>query len=69
MTAAGEGIDIARFAYTLARLDPGAQVESQPAYQEVRKELYAWYRDARSREQLVTALQLMIYSVREKETR
>lgn len=69
LTAAGEGIDIARFAYTLARLDPGAQAESQPAYQEVRKELYAWYRDARSREQLVTALQLMIYSVREKETR
>lgn len=69
LTSAGEGIKLARFAYTLARLDPGAQAEAQPAYQEVRKEFYAWYRDARSRKQLVTALQLMIYSVREKETR
>ena len=69
LTAAGEGIELARFAYTLARLDPGAQAEAQPAYQEVRRQFYAWYRDARSRAQLVTALQLMIYSVREKETR
>ena len=59
-------IQLARFAYALARLDPGAHHPAQGAYARVRTQLYDWYRDPAARRQLSTALQLIIYSIREK---
>lgn len=60
-----KGINLARFAYMLARMDPGAKAESYEAYQRIRPQLYQWYKDEKDREQLLTALRLMVYSVRE----
>ena len=59
-------IQLARFAYALARLAPPAQSPAQEAYRCVRTQLYEWYRDPAERRQLSTALQLIIYSIREK---
>ena len=61
-----EGIHLARFAYVLARLATGLRVEQQAAYERIRKQLYAWYREKEDRRQLRTALEFMIYSIREK---
>ena len=62
----GAQIHLARFAYTLARLDPGRAAESQEAYGRVRAQFYEWYRSPSHRRQLSTAIQLIIYSIREK---
>ena len=59
-------IQLARFAYALARIAPPAQSPAQEAYRRVRTQLYEWYRDPAERRQLSTALQLIIYSIREK---
>lgn len=59
-------IQLARFAYMLARLDPGTKSPLQEAYRRVRAQLYEWYRAPSERRQLSTAFQLIIYSIREK---
>lgn len=59
-------INIARFAYTIARLEPAANKPSYPAYQKVRQQFYNWYQDKKQCRQLVTALELVIYSIRAK---
>ena len=59
-------IQLARFAYMLARLDPGTKSPAQEAYRRVRAQLYEWYRAPSERRQLSTAFQLIIYSIREK---
>ena len=59
-------IQLARFAYMLARLDPGTKSPAQEAYRRVRTQLYEWYRAPSERRQLSTAFQLIIYSIREK---
>ena len=66
LTAGGEGVNLARFAYVLARMDPGRKSAAYPAYERVRQQLYPWYRSAEDRRQLTTALELLIYSIREK---
>ena len=62
----GDDIQIARFAYVLARLAAGLHTEQKAAYERVRSQLYAWYRDKEERRQLRTALEFIIYSIREK---
>ena len=59
-------IQLARFAYMLARLDPGTKSPAREAYRRVRAQLYEWYRAPSERRQLSTAFQLIIYSIREK---
>ena len=59
-------IQLARFAYMLARLDPGTKSPAQEAYRRVRAQLYEWYRAPSERRQLSTAFQLIIYSIRDK---
>lgn len=61
-----EGINIARFAYTIARLEPKENSPSYESYQKVRVQFYEWYKQAEDRKQLATALELIIYSIREK---
>lgn len=68
LEAGTEDMNIARFAYTLARLEPTGSVrttERSACYTAVRKQLYAWYCDAVSRRELETALRLVIYQERE----
>ena len=60
-------INLARFAYVLGRLEPDRKDE--PVYKKyviVRETLYKWYKDIEDRKQLATAIELMIYKVREK---
>ena len=59
-------INIARFAYTLARMEPDERSASQEAYKELRRNFYEWYKNESERKQLSTALQLLIYRLREK---
>lgn len=61
-------IQLARFAYVLARLEPPKhEVGRRPCYEAVRRQLYDWYKSAEDRQMLLTALMFLIYSVREKE--
>lgn len=69
LEADGKSVQLARFAYVLARLDPGAKADSQAAYQRVRRQFYEWYKRPKDRQELSTALQFIIYSIREKGAR
>lgn len=61
-------IQLARFAYVLARMEPKrSEVGRQSCYEAVRRQLYDWYKSAADRQMLLTALMFLIYSVREKE--
>lgn len=66
LEADGCSIEIARFAYVLARMERGLRSEARETYARIRTQLYAWYRDESDRRQLSTALQFIIYSIREK---
>ena len=59
-------INLARFAYAIARLEPKENSLSYGSYQKVRKQFYQWYKQEDDRKQLITALELIIYSIREK---
>ena len=59
-------INLARFAYAIARLEPKENALSYDSYQKVRKQFYQWYKQENDRKQLITALELIIYSIREK---
>ena len=63
----GYRIDLARFAYTLARLEPKKK-EGTPwkCYQALRPTLYDWYQSDEDRQQLITAIELLIYHARDK---
>lgn len=59
-------MNLARFAYVLARMEPKAiEKEKQNCYQEVRKQLYNWYQDERDRQELITAIELIVYRMRQ----
>lgn len=64
--AAGDRMDLARFAYTLARLKP-REKELQLCYEEVRRQFYQWAMKEKDRKELITALQFIIYRMRDKE--
>lgn len=61
-------VQLARFAYVLARMDPGSQASEmrKKTYQEVRQTLYRWYKQPKDRQELLTAIELIIYGLREK---
>lgn len=63
---AGDRMDLARFAYTLARLKP-REKELQLCYEKVRSRFYQWAVKEEERKELVTALQFIIYRMRDKE--
>lgn len=67
-------INLARFAYLLARLEPqkgGGSPEEfrvrQERYQEFSGKMYQWLRDENHKRQAITALYLYVYRHREKE--
>ncbi len=60
--------NLARFAYALARLEPGNKNEERKeCYNEVREQLFIWSRKEDNRKQLVTAIRLVIYIIRDKQ--
>ena len=61
-----DGMNIARFAYTIARLEPKKNSPYYNSYQKVRSQLYTWYKNKDDRKQLKTAIELIIYSIRDK---
>ena len=69
MRSSGQPINLARFAYLLARMEPGRQAEPahQAAYRDFSKRMYQWYRNPEERRQLITAIYLYVYQTREQE--
>lgn len=61
-------INVARFAYVLARMEPQKQdTRRLPCYQQIRVQLYDWYQSDKDRQELITAIELLIYHMRDKE--
>lgn len=60
-------INIARFAYVLARLNPGDKADSKGAYEKIREQFYEWYKNKEDRKELYTAFTFVAYSLRDKE--
>ncbi len=65
---AQDGIYLARFAYTLARMQPTDKKDKdkQKVYRSFADQMYQWYTDPKQKQSLITALQLIIYSLRDK---
>lgn len=66
MRSAEKRINLARFAYTLARLNPGEKSDAYKSYREICKSFYRWYRDNGDRQELEAAVELVIYRIRTK---
>lgn len=60
-------INMARFAYVLARLSPDEKSASKKAYEKIRQQFYEWYKNKEDRKELYTAFTFVVYSLREKE--
>ena len=55
-----EQINLARFAYLLARMEPKDKKSAQ-LYRTFSKNMYAWYRSETDRKQLITAIYIYVY--------
>lgn len=62
-------INLARFAYLLARIEPEQQAkdEQKELYQEFAKKMYRWIQNEEDSKQLVTAIYLYVYLNRERK--
>lgn len=60
-------INLARFAYLLARLEPKKSNPSYDMYAEFSQKMYQWYCDPQDRKQLITAIYIYVYQTRTKE--
>lgn len=67
MRRRGEKINLARYAYLLARMQPTekAPAEQQALYQEFSRKMYEWMRDGEQCRQAITAIYIYVYSIRE----
>ena len=63
---ARKSVNLARFAYLLARLNPGENKTGSEVYCKIRDQFYFWYKDSNDRQELRTAIELLIYSMRDK---
>jgi len=60
--------NLARFAYTIARLEPDKRnAKRLPCYHKVREKLFGWAREEKSKRELITAIRLLIYRLRDKQ--
>ncbi|NDO45316.1 type III-A CRISPR-associated protein Cas10/Csm1 [Clostridium sp. MD294] len=64
-----EKINLARFAYVLSRLQPNEEEDKQASenYNQFAKKMYHWIRDEEQCRQVITAIYIYIYSIRERE--
>lgn len=62
-------INLARYAYLLARLKPGQDDDEKKerVYQEFSQNMYHWIKEADDRRELITAIYLYVYLNRSKE--
>ncbi len=67
MRSRGEKINLARYAYLLARMQPGekAPPEQQVLYREFSRKMYTWMLDSEQCRQAITAIYIYVYTVRE----
>ena len=67
--SADRKLNLARFAYLIARMIPENKddKEAQEKYSQFKRDIYGWITDDEDRRQLVTAIYLYVYSVRENE--
>lgn len=68
--ASGDKINLARFAYTLARLQPKDNFDNKDrikVYNKFSETMYQWYRNSTDKKELRTALHLLVYYLRAKE--
>ena len=64
LASAGGKFNLAEFAYAVALLEPKQDsAEAAEVYSELRRALYGWALDKEGRRQLLTALELLIYSL------
>lgn len=59
-----EQINLARFAYLLARMEPTKDKTAKQLYQVFSKNMYQWYLQPEDRKQLVTAIYIYVYLTR-----
>ena len=59
--------NLARFAYTVARMEPGSKASEiqKCRYEQIREKLYLWAKNSQERKQLLTAMNLLVYKLRE----
>lgn len=63
-------VNLARFAYVIGRMEPTKTDDpAYPAYAAIRKQFYSWYKNQEDREELSTAIQFIIYKMRDKEAK
>lgn len=67
MRTCEEKINLARYAYLLARMEPDkdAAEEQQVRYREFSRKMYEWMQDSEERRQTVTAIYIYVYTIRE----
>ncbi|MCI6039909.1 MAG: type III-A CRISPR-associated protein Cas10/Csm1 [Clostridiales bacterium] len=65
--AEGDKLNLARYAYLLARLQPSRRSPSFALYERFSRQMYAWACSAEDRTQLITAIYLYVYMNRKAE--
>ena len=65
----GSRLNLARFAYLISRMTPENKddIELAEKYSDFRRKIYGWINDDEDRRQLVTAIYLYVYSIRNSE--
>lgn len=65
----GSRLNLARFAYLIARMTPENKddIEMSERFSNFRREMYGWINNDEDRRQLVTAIYLYVYSIRDSE--
>lgn len=68
MRARSEKINLARYAYLLARMEPkeNAGKDEKNLYQEFSRKMYLWMKDGEQCRQAMAAIMIYIYSIREQ---
>lgn len=62
-----EQINLARFAYLLARMEPAKDKNAQRLYKNFSENMYRWYMQPEDRKQLITAIYIYVYLTRTGE--
>lgn len=57
-------MNIARFAYLLARMEPPKKSPQYGKYKEFSKKMYDWVLDEKERKELITAIYIYVYKNR-----
>ena len=67
MRSRDEKINLSRYAYLLARMEPGenASEENKTLYRRFSQRMYQWMLDKEACRQAVTAIYIYVYTIRE----